>query len=139
MFFFQLPFLPELQLGRSPARTAAGMFRGAAFRKDIFDRDALAPYVELIEQGIRGVNWYRGAVLTPRLGFGRVTVPSLVVFGMDDPALEAVTFADPAFYRDWVEELTVCPVEGAGHWVQQEAPDAVNNALAQHWDRHAPS
>lgn len=82
-----------------------------------------------------GLNWYRNLdrnweLLAP---FHRapVTQPSLFIAGARDPVLRM------AGMRSAVDNLaTVCPsltgahiIDGAGHWVQQEAPDVVNDAL----------
>ena len=80
-----------------------------------------------------GLNWYRNFdrnwELTPELAGARVEVPALFVAGAGDPVL-AMASLDPM--RERVTDLRgVVLVPGAGHWVQQEAPEAVNAALVE--------
>jgi len=80
-----------------------------------------------------GLNWYRNFdrnwELTPELAGARVEVPALFVAGAGDPVL-AMASLDPM--RERVTDLRgVVLVPGAGHWVQQEAPEAVNAALLE--------
>ena len=78
-----------------------------------------------------GINWYRNFdrnwELTPQLAGSKVTVPSLFITGGADP----VGIMSPAGIMDgWLEDHRgSITVDGAGHWVQQEAPTEVNDAL----------
>lgn len=78
-----------------------------------------------------GINWYRNLdrnwTLTERVADAKVTMPSLFVGGALDPVL---TMMPPAVMDGWLEDHrgTVI-VAGAGHWVQQEKPGDVNDAL----------
>jgi pimeloyl-ACP methyl ester carboxylesterase len=78
-----------------------------------------------------GINWYRNFdrnwALTEHLADAHVTVPSLFIGGALDPVL---LMSPPAIGEPWLDDHrgTVL-VEGGGHWVQQDSPDAVNAAL----------
>jgi len=78
-----------------------------------------------------GLNYYRNMdrtwELTERLGEAHVTQPALFVAGERDLVLR---MSPPAGMEGWVDDLrrTVI-VAGAGHWIQQERPDDVNDAL----------
>jgi pimeloyl-ACP methyl ester carboxylesterase len=78
-----------------------------------------------------GINWYRNFdrnwELTPQLEGAKVTVPSAFITGSADP----VGLMSPAGTFDGLltEHRGNTIVDGAGHWVQQEAPDEVNAAL----------
>jgi pimeloyl-ACP methyl ester carboxylesterase len=78
-----------------------------------------------------GINWYRNFdrnwELTPQLEGTKVTMPSLFITGGADP----VAIMTPASVMDgWLEDHRGnVTVKGAGHWVQQQAPDEVNAAL----------
>ncbi len=78
-----------------------------------------------------GINWYRNFdrnwETTPQLDGAHVTVPSTFITGTADP----VTIMSPASAMEGhvLDHRGDTFVEGAGHWVQQEAPDEVNAAL----------
>jgi pimeloyl-ACP methyl ester carboxylesterase len=68
-------------------------------------------------------NWGRSEHLADR----RIEQPALFITGSRDPVKQFM----PAEAMDgWVTDLRgVIQVDGAGHWVQQERPDEVNDAL----------
>jgi pimeloyl-ACP methyl ester carboxylesterase len=80
-----------------------------------------------------GINWYRNFdrnwATTEHLAGAKVECPSLFIGGTGDPVLlmtpPAIAHAALTDHRgDQV-------VDGAGHWVQQEAPSTVNEALIE--------
>ena len=78
-----------------------------------------------------GINWYRNMdrnwETTPQLDGVHVTMPSAFITGSLDP----VNIMTPAGVMDGhvLDHRGNTIVDGAGHWVQQEAPDEVNAAL----------
>ncbi len=78
-----------------------------------------------------GLNWYRNLdrnwETTPELAGATVRAPSLFVAGALDPVL----FMSPpaAAHPALADHRGDVVVPGAGHWVQQEAPGAMNAAL----------
>jgi pimeloyl-ACP methyl ester carboxylesterase len=80
-----------------------------------------------------GLNWYRNLdrnwSLTADQDGATVTVPSLFIGGRLDPVL---TMSPPEAMDGWLDDHrgTVL-IDGAGHWVQQEAPGPVNAALIE--------
>ncbi len=100
---------------------------------DWLPQDDLDHYVaEFTRTGFTGgINWYRNFdrnwELTAHLDGARVRVPSLFVAGRADPVL---VMSPPELSEPHLDDHrgTVI-IEGAGHWVQQEAPDPVNEAL----------
>ncbi len=77
-----------------------------------------------------GLNWYRNmdrdqAVMGEWDG-RHVTVPALFVQGTRDPV---ASFVPAAAMEGLVDDLRVRPIEGGGHWIQQERPDEVNALL----------
>jgi pimeloyl-ACP methyl ester carboxylesterase len=78
-----------------------------------------------------GINWYRNFhrnwELTPHLQGAKIAPPSAFVAGDRDPVLVMTSPAGMAEHLADFRGSTLVP--GAGHWVQQEAPDAVNTAL----------
>ena len=138
MLFFQLPRIPEWYFGRDPQASVESGFLGVAVKKDVFTPELLAPYVEQVRtRGLPGLKYYRAAVgsLFERHAPPVIRVPTRVVWGMGDGAL-GPWFAERDVYRDVASDLDVVRVEDSGHWVQQEAPDAVNRALHEHWLAH---
>jgi len=99
-----------------------------------------AQYRALWQQGLTGAcNYYRASPLRPPRGDDNaiagitlpdsmltVSVPTLVVWAMDDPALlPGLLDGLPG----WVPHLQIDRVEGASHWVVHEQPERVANAL----------
>ena len=78
-----------------------------------------------------GINWYRNMdrnwELTPQLADAKVQVPSFFIGGSDDPVL---TMSPPdGQTAHLTDHRGTVLIEGAGHWVQQQAPEQVNAAL----------
>lgn len=109
---------------------------GAAVRR-MFARLALpeevmAVYVgQIVEPGAATamLNWYRAAMLRgkwmPDLS-RMIDVPTLLVWGEDDVALDLICLDGTERY---VRNLMVRRLPGVSHWVQQDAPDTVNQLL----------
>jgi pimeloyl-ACP methyl ester carboxylesterase len=78
-----------------------------------------------------GINWYRNFdrnwETTAHIAEAHVTIPSVFVTGSADP----VNLMSPAAVMDGhaLDHRGNTFVEGAGHWVQQEAPDEVNAVM----------
>ena len=96
-------------------------------------QDELDHYIEeFTRTGFTGgINWYRNLdrnwELTPSFDTAKVTAPSLFIGGALDPVL----LMTPVAVQDDIvtDHRGNVIIDGAGHWVQQEAPDAVNDAL----------
>jgi len=134
MFVFQVPRIPGWWLRRDPERHMRKAFHEAAVRREVFTDEVLAPYVrQLRERGLPGINYYRAA--RPSLGEPSPTpVPTRLIWGLGDPVL-GPWFAEPAGYQAYASDFDRVVIEDAGHWVQQEAPERVNAALAEHFER----
>ena len=61
-------------------------------------------------------------------------MPSLFIGGARDPVL-LMTPAGDRWTAGSTDHRGTVLVDGAGHWVQQEAPDEVNAALLEFLDR----
>ncbi len=133
--FFQLPWLPEWFLTRKQAKGVGGAFYNMAIDKSRFPDDVLQHYREnalLPGAATAMVNYYRAArkagsaKMAPEPG--TVDVPTLIIWGEEDAALEKSLV--PGTER-FVSDLTVRYLPGVSHWVQQEAPEKVNEILAE--------
>jgi pimeloyl-ACP methyl ester carboxylesterase len=133
--FFQLPWLPERMMLARDAAAIRRAFHAMAVDKRRFPADVLDVYARNAQRPgamTAMINWYRAAArhrdrLTLSHG-GRVAVPVLIIWGEQDKALGLETLDGTELY---VPDLTVRRLPGVSHWVQQEAPEAVNTILAE--------
>jgi pimeloyl-ACP methyl ester carboxylesterase len=102
-------------------------------RASWLSEEELAVYVESFERtGFTcGLNWYRNIdrnwELTAAVAERRVEQPALFLTGELDPVRR---FMPAEAMSGWVTDLREeIVVPDAGHWVQQQAPEAVNEAL----------
>lgn len=132
MAFFQLPRLPELFMGGRDAARIRGSFRGMAVDKSRFPDSVLDVYAQsALQPGTLSamINWYRAAARYRRqlwVGDGRVQARTLIVWGEADSALGLETLDGTG---DYVADLRIHRLPNVSHWVQQEAPEAVNAVL----------
>lgn len=78
-----------------------------------------------------GLNWFRNFDrnwhLTPELAGARLTVPTMYLSGNTDPLLIA---CPPALMEGWLDDHRgTVMIDGASHWVHQQLPGPVNDAL----------
>lgn len=116
---------PEGWIDRIPQPRALG---------DWISQDEFDHYVsEFTRTGFTGgLNWYRNLDRNWELTASAITtinVPAMFLTGADDPVASFM----PAERANEVVTgpFRVVSVDGAGHWVQQECPDAVNTALLE--------
>lgn len=135
IFFFQLPWLPEFGLKQGGAQRIGAAFTGMAVDKarfpaavaDVYRAAALRPGALTAM-----INYYRALLRTPdfaNIGDGRIETPTLMIWGEEDKAL-GIWCTEGV--EKWVPNLTLHRLPGVSHWVQQEAPEAVN-ALLGDW------
>jgi len=130
MYFFQLPWLPEALLTLSPMTTARILFRGTAVRREAFsDGDLEVMAAALARPGAMGcmIDWYRaGFRLRPAQKARPTGAPTLLIWAEDDFALGM-----PLTHglEKWVPDLEIQYIPRCGHWVQNEAPEEVNERL----------
>jgi pimeloyl-ACP methyl ester carboxylesterase len=96
-------------------------------------QDELDHYVEVYERTgfTGGINWYRNFdrnwELTEQFAEAHVTMPSLFIAGRADPVL---LMSPPMMADQFLDDHRGnVLIDGAGHWVQQETPELVNDAL----------
>lgn len=132
IYFFQLPWLPQMMLGRSGGRAAGQLIAETSCNKELFGPEIRKIYsAAAMRPGARTamVNYYR-ALLRHRgtldMGDFRVEVPTLMLWGEEDVALNIQCTEGT---EEWVTDFTLKRFPGVSHWVQQDAPEAVNAEL----------
>ncbi len=164
MLYFQEPGVADADLDASPERTVRGMLLGlsasgegmvAADDRGFVDRlpqvdgvpdwiteAEVAHYVEAFERTgfTGGLNWYRNLdrnwELNEPYHGAHVAVPATLIGGATDPVL---ALTPPSTQDGWLDDdrgTTI--VADVGHWVQQEAPAEVNQALLTFLDGLTP-
>jgi pimeloyl-ACP methyl ester carboxylesterase len=135
MFAFQIPALPEWMLRRNGGKAIAEIFRNNVRRQENFTEADLAVYQDnaMRPGGMTAmVNWYRALFRfggLPRANFPMIETPTLFLWGDADFALSVQTALGTEAYAS---NLTFRRLDGISHWVQQEAPEAVN-AMLEAW------
>lgn len=139
MFFFQLPWLPERMLARDDCRAIARALRGGSHVREAWTREELdLARAEFLRPGVASaaLGYYRAAARHPgiarRLAASRpITAPTLILWGVHDRFLGEETIRPerlrPYFAPGNVPEIR--RIEEAGHFVQNEAPERVNEEL----------
>jgi epoxide hydrolase 4 len=128
IFFFQLPWLPEAGMRANDWRGAERALRNSG-KIDTFTDEDIEKYKEAWSQPgamTAMINWYRAAARYPMSipKDMRVTVPTLMMWGMKDFALSH-RMARPSM--DYCEEGNLILFPDATHWVQLDAAEEVNH------------
>lgn len=142
VFFFQLPWLPEKIFTLRNAEAVAQAFRGMAVDKSRFPDSVLDQYRKsaLLPGAMTAmINYYRAAfrnraaseaMANPPL----LETPTLMIWGEEDAALgRELTYGTEKLVKDF----TIRYLPQVSHWVQQEAPEAVN-AMIRAWIEGRP-
>lgn len=141
--WFQQPGVADEALSRDVRRTLTTSRQWTASwaeeedsptrRPQWLTEEELEVYVEAFQRTgfTGGLNWYRSMdrswELTAPFAERRVEQPALFLTGERDPVRN---FMPAEAMRGWVSDLREeVVVPGAGHWVQQQDPEAVNDAL----------
>ena len=135
VLFFQVPGLPERLLAAGRARAIADAFRPAGLPAEIVEGYRAAA---MRPGALTAMLAYYRANFSGLLQAGaarRIEAPTLLIWGEADTAL-GPELADGL--EAYVADLTVERLPGVSHWVQQEAPDAVNARLDR-WLSSLPS
>lgn len=139
MFFFQIPYLPELMLSAKDYGNFNESFLGKAFgvrNKGGFTAEDVEAYKYVFSQPgamTPPINYYRANVL--RKGDAAtssknsmVSVPTLLIWGDNDSAFDLV-MADN--HGSVVSDLTVRHIENCSHWAQNDNPERVNHHMRE--------
>ena len=134
MFAFQLPVMPELGLARNDFASLRQVFRTASLRPGAFSEEDIERHVEALRPPgalTAALNYYRAAFRNvgprgprPR----RVDAPVLVLWGDRDRFLGPELAENGS---EWTPNATVRHVHEAGHWIQHDVPDLVNDELVR--------
>jgi len=139
IFFFQIPWLPDVILRRNRAKIISQMLLATAVQKSAFPPDVLEQYREAMSKPgaiTAAINYYRA---TFRGTFRRqsrstsqpntrISTPTLLIWGEQDVALGIDLTVD---LEQWVPNIHIQRLPDSGHWVQQEKPDTVNTLILE--------
>lgn len=123
MFFFQLPYLPEILM-------SMGDYFGLESFPSNTDEDVEAFKFSLSRPGriTTFLHYYRHILKQLFAGTGTVTVPTLLIWGTGDTALHVKLSHDT---EKFCPNLTVKRIEGGQHFIQQDKPDAVHTLMRE--------
>lgn len=132
VLFFQLPALPERVLSARNFKAVRDMFRHLPSRRNAFSEQDIERYISGLSRNgalTAALNYYRANAQSDGIALARasrIDTETLVIWGERDPALGTKLL-------DGLERVApharVHRIPGAGHWVQNEAPDEVNRVL----------
>jgi pimeloyl-ACP methyl ester carboxylesterase len=130
IFFFQLPFLPEMWLRKDNFHNLALALQKTA-RKGTFSESDLNRYREAWRQprALTGmIHWYRAAysLIFSKFRNAEITVPTMLIWGRKDRALSD-DMAEPSIAKCTNGRLHF--IDDASHWVQHEAAAEVNQHI----------
>ena len=134
IFFFQIPKLPEWRLGRDGAAVIGRLFPQTAVNRERFSEEDCENYRKAAAKPgalTAMCNYYRALLQTPDakgIGNGRVDVPTLMLWGEQDIAIDIACLDGTG---DYVSDLTIKRYPHASHWVQQDVPEEANAALTE--------
>ncbi|WP_420630243.1 alpha/beta fold hydrolase [Candidatus Leptofilum sp.] len=129
MLFFQLPMLPELALTLSPYQTARQSFQKMTAQREAFSDDDVEMMAVAMSQPramSSMINWYRALRYPPANKANLISTPTLLIWGEQDFALSRALTED---LEKWVPNIQRHYIPHSNHWVQNEAPEEVNNAM----------
>lgn len=135
IFFFQLPWLPEMLLQWDDYRAIAAAFTEMAIDQTAITQQDQEAYKDAAAK--RGaltamLNYYRQifpSILNSRQKQWRVLdIPTLMIWGEEDTALgKELTYGTDQY----VKNLQIRYLPHCSHWVQQEQPQLVNRYLRE--------
>jgi pimeloyl-ACP methyl ester carboxylesterase len=134
IFFFQLPWLPEWNMRARTYRLLDRMLLQQPVRPNAFTAEDIHLYKTALDQPgacTAAINYYRAAFRYPDprwQSLPRITVPTLLIWGEQDHYLGIRLTQD---LEPWIENLRVERLPNASHWVQNDAPERVNQLLLE--------
>jgi pimeloyl-ACP methyl ester carboxylesterase len=140
MLFFQIPRLPEWLMSRKNYAALEETFKKTVARPGAFTDTDIAVYKRAFSEPgalTAAINYYRANVFRMFLKWRskpeelrdeRIRVPTLFIYGEKDHAVVPATVRNVSAYVDAPYREVRIP--DSAHWVQNEAPEEVNAALA---------
>lgn len=132
MRFFQKPRWPEKVLTADFARTARWFFNDKFSHDSTYNEEDLALYAAsyAVPDAIPALlNWYRASFQIRGKNIPEnkvIDAPTLVLWGEKDQAL-SIKLLDGL--REWVPNIEIKRISEAGHFVQNDASDRVNEEI----------
>lgn len=135
MGFFQMPWLPETALSAGDGYVIGQIFARMAIHREHMPDDLVQLYRrQACEPGALAamVNYYRaalrggGAMRQRRLGYPTISIPTLVIWGLQDHALGHQNLDG---LNDVVSDLTMVRIADAGHFVHEDKPEQVTREM----------
>ncbi|XP_067131138.1 AB hydrolase superfamily protein YfhM-like isoform X1 [Centruroides vittatus] len=133
MFFFQLPFLPEVYIRANNLSVLSKIYQGK--NKNHFTAEELECYKHVFSQPgalTPPLNYYRANLKSldknekDVTGKDKLDTPTLIVWGDRDIALSTDLVKASIKHCN---NLKIEMIEGASHWVHHERPETVNNHI----------
>ena len=141
MLFFQLPFLPEWFISLRDFASVERSFKDTPGRIGAFSDRDIAVYKKALKEPnalTSAINYYRANVRalffpdrkeSEDLTDDRVRVPTLLLYGERDRYIVPETLRDVGRFVD--APYREARFKKYGHWIQNEAPDEVNEAITR--------
>ncbi len=136
VFFFQIPKLPEWLLRQNDFQGLADGLKKSTVEKDIFTEAEISEYKKSwgeMNALTSALNYYRANILNRLIGTQqetfKITVPTLFIYGEQDHAILPETVQGIEEFIDAPYEELHVPT--SGHWVQQEASEAVTEMIRE--------
>lgn len=142
IFFFQIPYIPELVFKIFGKGMLQSAMRGNAIRKETFTDEDLAQYLLALQKPgafTAALNYYRATfrqmlkAKKTKEAIKKISAPTLLIWGEKDTALgkELTYDMNPLFSNTFdIHYIADC-----SHWVNEEQPDLVNQLLIQHFKK----
>jgi len=123
---------------RAPGSENGLLANGAETFKAIFGAsgipakhlDAYADVLATPDALRAALNWYRANSIPAPVRLGRITVPTLLMYGTEDGAFTNATAEATAAFVDG--PYTYEEVAGQGHWLPEKIPGEITAALLRH-------
>lgn len=127
MMFFQTPLIPELLIMAFDFDSLTQMMKLLKNTKATDEDTEAYKYSFSQKGGVTGpINWYRAAFSQPMNIRGKIPMPTLIIWGKPDLALEE---GMAPLASEYATNLTVKYIENTNHFVQMDMPDECNRIM----------